>query len=299
MSKQNIEDACSRSHFHDIYIEHTERTRFRVAPKTVMTEGPLSKKWKTTLCSRVELGPEGIYVPYNLDVSPHWSAPRGKRKSISDHVLKRTSNQVRVIPKQQSFAAMGDIIALNSCHDDWNRFELLFQQYPWEHIVEELLSTSHDKSRGNLAKHRGFTSLDIKAKSNKPVTFPSFLTSTDGPSVHRMALATNIMRQVFGHFGFECPFSDSTLRTKEFSSYLCTSFGLSGKDLKGNPSNLLNSALMQSLLYPTLDLISLRVANGTTLLPVSNAIWMQATAPFGLLSSSCTNIYQSKGDGYE
>ena len=238
MSKQNIEDACSRSHFHDIYIEHTERTRFRVAPKTVMTEGPLSKKWKTTLCSRVELGPEGIYVPYNLDVSPHWSAPRGKRKSISDHVLKRTSNQVRVIPKQQSFAAMGDIIALNSCHDDWNRFELLFQQYPWEHIVEELLSTSHDKSRGNLAKHRGFTSLDIKAKSNKPVTFPSFLTSTDGPSVHRMALATNIMRQVFGHFGFECPFSDSTLRTKEFSSYLCTSFGLSGKDLKGNPSNL-------------------------------------------------------------
>ena len=95
MPKQNIDDACSCSHFHDIYIEHTVRTRFRVAPKTVTSEGPLSRKWKTVLCSRVELGPEGIYVPYNLDVYPHWSAPREKRKSISDQVLKQTSNHVR------------------------------------------------------------------------------------------------------------------------------------------------------------------------------------------------------------
>ena len=175
MPKQNIDDACSCFHFHDIYIEHTECTRFRVAPKTVTTKGPLSTKWRTVLCFWVALGSKEIYVLYNLDISPHWSAPCEKCKAISDQVLKPTSNHVRVVPKQPSFAVDDDIVALNSCHADWNHFEILFQQFPWNNIVEELLSTSHDKSSGNLAKHREFTPLDIKAKDNKSVTFPQFL----------------------------------------------------------------------------------------------------------------------------
>ena len=162
-------------------------------------------------------------------------------------------------------------MALNSCHPNWKLLVPLFSQFPWKNIVEDLLSTSHDKSQGNLAKHRGLTALDIKAKCNNPVTFPSFLMSNDGPSLHCMTLVTNIMSQFFGHFGFECPFSVQAFVPKRSVASFALLLDYQKRIQTGIQPIFLNSALMQSLLSLTLDPMSLLVGNGTTLLPISNA----------------------------
>ena len=113
-----------------------------------------------------------------------------------------------------------------------------FDAFSWDSVANQLLSSPCDRSRGNLAKHRGYTAVDFKTKPGKPVTFPSFLKSTNQESVEQMVQATGILKDFYRYFGAAIPFNDNLSRTKQFSSFLCQSFGLPMKDNAGHPLNL-------------------------------------------------------------
>ena len=156
MTSSEASFACGRGHFHDIYIEHTAPIQFKTSANVVGKEGRLSKKWKTKSCSRVELGADGIYIAYNLDICPHWSAARQSRKQVANLIELRTKTNVRVISRQKSFSAVNDLIAVNSSNEEWIHVRNKFDAYPWQDIAQEIMSGNSNHSRGNLVKHRGY-----------------------------------------------------------------------------------------------------------------------------------------------
>ena len=281
--------ACGRGHFHDIYIEHTTRFKFKTSTNVVAKEGWLSKKWKTKSCSCVELGADGIYVAYNLDISPHWSASRQTRKEIAKQIKLHTKTSVQVISRQKSFSASNDLLAVNSSNEEWVHIRNQFNAYPWQDIAQELMTSTSNRSRGNLAKHRGYTALDIKAKAGKPVTFPSFLRSTDARSVQRMTLATSLMRTLYTHFGMEFPYKENAIRAKEFSLNLYTSFNIPPTDENGQAANCLEFCTDAISVIPDPGKSITICGKKSTSPTKSTAILTPAIVLFGLRHLSCTS----------
>ena len=107
-----------------------------------------------------------------------------------------------------------------------------FDAFPWDLVANQLLSSPCDRSCGNLPKHRGYTVNDIKPIPGKPVTFPSYLKSANKESVERMVQATGIMKGFYDYFGAAMSFNDNPSRTKQFSCFLCQSFGLPKKTVR-------------------------------------------------------------------
>jgi len=211
----------------DMYLEHLSPGT-TIDPRTVTNSKPLSSKWSTAKVTRYEYARDGIYMPYGLHNTPHWTQPIHDRKKWTKQITQRTGSPPTVIDVNSGYHRNpNEMVALNCNSPKWKEIAHLHQSYPWLEAARACIYQSPTTcDRGNIARNQGWTDQNADTTTSKKATMPSVLKATAEDSVHRMILATKLLHKFCEIMDINVPFTDDQTRTELFAHQLCERFGI-------------------------------------------------------------------------
>ena len=183
---------CPRSG--DMYLEQLD-PGITVTPHCASNNPPLSNKWKTSQVTRMEYADAGIYMPYSLHNTPHWTQPVERRKLLEKQIGEKTGLPPCVLGvKSGPHCHPGQVLAIN-CNDGeaWRTLEAMHAAYPWIEVARECLRRNPTCARGNIPRNQGFTEQNSDTVSSKVTTMPAVIKATGKDTAERMVQATAML----------------------------------------------------------------------------------------------------------